>query len=393
MRESGGGRCSALARAYYPGFMTRRELLASLGAAVVAQRAHGAETPVAPVSIGRCRSYDQDLPAVLEKMFDQLGGLGRIVRNRTVTVKLNLTGTASSRFREMAPTLTHVVHPSVVMALVQLLEDAGARRVRLAEGCGSSAGPLEGFLGEFGFDVKALAGLSRNLEFVNTNVLGDARQYARLKVPAGATLFPAYDLHPVYEQTDVFVSLAKLKYHAVAGVTLALKNCFGIAPASIYSDDAGVGEPNEEARQWRGSILHNGRRAPSGSAPQELDPKSPREAGYRVPRIVAELVAARPVDLCLIDGVQTVAGGEGPWISGLRTLSPGLLIAGTNPVSTDAVAAAVMGYDPRAPRGVEPFLHGDNALILAEKLGIGSTDLKRIEVRGLSIQEALCRFS
>ncbi len=370
--------------------MTRREVLAALGAAAVAG---AAPAPVAPVSIGRCRSYNEDLAEVLRRMFDQLGGLERIVRNRTVTVKLNLTGEASSRFHSMAPTLTHVVHPGVVMALVRSLDDAGARRIRLVEGCGGSAGPLEAFLAGYGYDVKALAALSRKLEFVNTNVLGAARNYARLKVPGGATMFPAYDVHPAYERTDVFVSVAKLKNHAVAGVTLALKNCFGITPAAIYSDDAGSEEPNEHARQWRGSILHSGRRGPARPAPQELDPKSPREAGYRVPRITAELVSARPVDLCLIDGVQTVAGGEGPWISGLRVLSPGLLIAGTNPVSTDTVAAAVMGYDPRASRGVAPFLHGDNTLVLAEKLGVGSADLKRIDVRGLSIEQALCKFS
>jgi uncharacterized protein (DUF362 family) len=33
-------------------------------------------------------------------------------------------------------------------------------------------------------------------------------------------------------------------------------------------------------------------------------------------------------------------------------VKPGVLVAGLNPVSTDAVAAAVMGYSPRAVRGL-----------------------------------------
>jgi hypothetical protein len=62
---------------------------------------------------------------------------------------------------------------------------------------------------------------------------------------------------------------------------------------------------------------------------------------------------------------------------------------GRNAVSTDAVAVAVMGFDqPRAPRGVAPFAACDNHLLLAEQAGLGTADLGRIEVRGLSIPEA-----
>jgi hypothetical protein len=139
-------------------------------------------------------------------------------------------------------------------------------------------------------------------------------------------------------------------------------------------------------------VFHAGKRGPAKSAPQELDPATSRHPGYRVPRIVADLVAARPVDIALIDGIQSVAGGEGPWIKGLRLVEPGVLIAGTNPVTTDAVATAVMGYDPQARKGTKPFATCDNTLLLAEGHGIGTTDLKRIEVRGMPIAQALYRF-
>src|SRR5262249_20295847 len=116
------------------------------------------------------------------------------------------------------------------------------------------------------------------------------------------------------------------------------------------------------------------------------------DPGYRVPHIVADLVAARPVDLAIIDGIESVTGGEGPWIRGLRHVQPGVLIAGTNPVCTDAVGAAVMGYDPQARRGTPPFQTCDNTLLLAEGHGIGTTDLKRIDVRGVSIHDALYQY-
>jgi uncharacterized protein (DUF362 family) len=124
----------------------------------------------------------------------------------------------------------------------------------------------------------------------------------------------------------------------------------------------------------------------------EKDPKSPREGGYRVPRAVADLCAARPIHLAIIDGVISMAGGEGPWVRGSRPVSPGVLIAGVNPVCTDAVGAAVMGFDPMADRGTAPFETCDNTLRLAEELGVGTRDLKRIEVVGLQIADARIPF-
>jgi len=139
-------------------------------------------------------------------------------------------------------------------------------------------------------------------------------------------------------------------------------------------------------------VGHEGKRQPSKSAPQELHFGANHDPGYRVPHIVADLSAARPIDLAIIDGVETVAGGEGPWIRGIRMVQPGVLIAGLNPVCTDAVAAAVMGYNPRATRGTAPFQTCDNTLLLAEGHGVGTTDLSRIDVRGVSIEKALYRF-
>ena len=57
-------------------------------------------------------------------------------------------------------------------------------------------------------------------------------------------------------------------------------------------------------------------------------------------------------------------------------MQPGVLLAGLNPVCTDAVATAVMGYDPRAARGTAPFRTCDNTLLLAEGHGVGTTELE-----------------
>lgn len=369
--------------------LTRREVLALLGAAAAAP---AKEAPTAPVAVARCRTYDQEMVTTLSTLMDQIGGLDRLVKNKTVTIKLNLTGSPALKVQGMALGLTHYTHPAMVEAFLTLLDRAGARRIRLVESCWATGGPLEEYLLDSGWRVRRLQSASSKVEFENTNALGLGKRYSRLKVPTGGHMFPAYDLNHSYEDTDVFMTIAKLKNHATCGVTLALKNSFGITPASIYGDDAGEQEPNEHPTKGRGAVLHAGKRQPAKSAPGELRPGFSHDAGYRVPRIVADLSVARPIDLAIIDGIETIAAGEGPWIRGVRPVSPGVVMAGTNPVTTDAVATAIMGYDPRADRGTAPFQECDNTLKLAEAHGVGTTDLKRIEVRGVSIQQALYRF-
>ncbi len=108
--------------------------------------------------------------------------------------------------------------------------------------------------------------------------------------------------------------------------------------------------------------------------------------------MTADLAGARPIHLAVIDGIHTVAGGEGPWVKHCRPVHAGLLVAGMNPVTTDAVSTALMGFDPLAARGTAPFEACDSTLQLAEEKGIGTRDLKRIEVLGTPISKARISF-
>jgi hypothetical protein len=94
----------------YPLGMTRRELIALMATAPLVR---AKDAPTAPVSIARCRTYDGDLSGELSTMFDQLGGLGRIVKNKTVTIKVNLTGSPGVRFQGKPLGLTHYTHPKM----------------------------------------------------------------------------------------------------------------------------------------------------------------------------------------------------------------------------------------------------------------------------------------
>jgi uncharacterized protein (DUF362 family) len=361
--------------------ISRRELMAA--AATLAPRALAA-APVSTVAIARCRAYDAGLEPALSRMFDQIGGIGSLVRGKTVALKLNLTGNIT-RFPERAD-LPYRNHPSTVLAVTHLLARAGAKRIRLIESF-FPAGQAPELWARYGLDVAAINNVGCKIEWENVQNLGLGKQYVRLKVPWGGYTFPAYDLNHSYVDCDVFASLSKLKNHWIAGVTMAMKNSFGNAPCSLYGGDCGP-DGNENPRQERGQVLHQGNRTPPRGIPQELHPDSPRDPGYRVPRIVTDLVGVRPIHLAIVDGIESIRGGEGAWNPGVQMVRPGLLLAGTNPVCVDAVCTAVMGYDPRAERGTKPFVRGDNTMLLAEAVGIGSADLSRIEVAGLSIKEA-----
>jgi uncharacterized protein (DUF362 family) len=338
----------------------------------------------AAVAIVSCKTYGPEIKAALRQCFDLIGGVEKLVRNKTVTIKINLTGTIFRRFLNRPVGETFMTHSDTVMSLLALLFDSGAARVRLVESLQSQAS-LQEILPDAGWDVNALNALGK-VECENTRNLGFGKSYATLPVPFGGYMFSSLELNHSYHDTDVMISLAKLKRHITAGVTLSMKNLFGITPNSLYGSEAG----SEKAIEGR-MPLHD----PAGFEKLTLPGLKAevpwRDPFSRVPRIVVDACAARPIDLAIIDGITAMTGGEGPWCSqaaDIHFTAPGLLIAGRNAVSTDAVATAIMGYDPRAARLTHPFDHGDNFLLLAEQAGLGSADLAQIEVRGLSIEKA-----
>jgi uncharacterized protein (DUF362 family) len=348
--------------------------------------------PSAPVALAKCGSYGPELLPALDRMFDQVGGLGRLVKGRTVAIKVNLTGLPTVRLGTLPAERAQWVHPRVIGAVAHLMDRAGARRIRILECPWPSAAPLEETMIRAGWDPGEILGAARTIDLLNVNWLGDAREYRRFEVPGGGLLFPSYLLHPAFHDCDTFVSLTKLKDHMAAGVTLSMKNCFGNLPTTVYGDHVPGDEPLAVPNSGRAAVFHQGSRQPPSIAAPEIDTSTPRHQGYRIPRVVVDICAARPIDLSLIDGIETMAGSEGPWGGG-EGCRPGVLVAGTNCVNTDAVAAAVMGYDPMAPAGTPPFRDCDNTLELAEGLGLGSRDLEAIEVAGTPIGGARFDFA
>ena len=155
-------------------YCSRRKFIGAVGATagMLLTRPYSALAETAPVSrvaVGVCPQYGRGVTDTMGTMFDQLGGLEKLVGGKTVAVKLNLTGMSYDRLHHLPPGVTHWVHPDVVGATVRLLAKAGASRVRLLESPMNTAEPLEEFMLSANWDPRDYENLGTRVEFENTN--------------------------------------------------------------------------------------------------------------------------------------------------------------------------------------------------------------------------------
>lgn len=165
--------------------------------------------------------------------------------------------------------------------------------------------------------LELLEGLS--VEFLNLSEDdGEVHEVAGKKLRLPRTVLDA----------DCFINLPKMKTEGHVSVTLSVKNLFGVP------------------MRRRKSQLHG-----------KLDEILP---------YLAKVISS---DLVVVDCI-TAMEGNGPIIGTPREL--GILVAGTNAVSVDAVCASIMGFDPREIRH----------LARAHEMGLGEIDVERIDVVG-----------
>lgn len=317
--------------------------------------------PDAVAAIAQASTYD--LPVLRRALEEMLGNIGgwrdKVTTGARVGIKVNLTGGTWWDEADKPPaTEMFVTHPAVVGALCELLRDMGARDLIIMDGLGDEAS-----FQKWGYaDVAAPLG-AQLLDLCRPDPFADFRTFP---VGRGAYIYDQFGLHASLNELDAFISVGKLKCHSTTGVTLSLKNLIGLAPIRLYRLDE----------------QDNNRSAFHGSAQMDS----------RLPRVIIDLCRARPIDLALIDGVVTAEGGAGPWDAGLSQVRPGLLVAGRDPVAVDAVATTLMGFDPEAPGGTSPFLHGDNHLALAHDSGLGTHVLREVTIAGPPIQGLVHAF-
>ena len=310
------------------------------------------------VAIARAATYDPDLiRKQVRGMIDLLGGLGDIVKpGSKVAIKVNLTGGGLYNLPAGAIEIeSYITHPMVVQALGEAVLDAGAKEIYLMDGLFADNSWIV-----FQYDKVARA---LGAWLIDLNKPYPYTDFVDIPVGEGAYIYETYKLNPLLQEVDAFMSVSKMKCHYSAGVTHTMKNLIGITPVQFYSANRGD--------TWR-SGLHG----------------SNTEMPQRLPRVIVDLNRVRPVNFGIVDGVMAAEGGEVPRGS-FNAVKPGVLLAGKNPVATDAVATAVNGFDPTAEMPNAPFLHGVNHLNLAAEMGLGPNKLSEIDVVGEQIKDVL----
>ena len=375
--------------------LPRRRFLqtAALAAVSVPGWSKPAQVPRTPTAIQICNRYDYTkIRDLLNSMFDEVGGVRSLVKNQFVTIKVNLVNSPANVWSGVPYWMTTVVHPIVAKAAGSLLVEYGAKRVTFCdqlpfdEAHDADFAKYDYNISEFNqvMDGKAV--------FENTRNKGRHGAYDLAKVPYGGLLATAWEVNQSYTKTDVIVSMTKMKSHISGGVTLGMKNMFGVPPSSMYGED-GLDGPNENATGYRGQTMHGCTKKPSTSVETFNGKTIEDDHGFNVPQFIVDLNAAFPVELTIIDGISTISNAEGTWNGSLvEVCRPNLLIVGRNPVCTDSVGAAVMGFDPDAADRTPPFANGINCLKLARNMGLGENRLSMLDVVGVPIETACYNF-
>jgi uncharacterized protein (DUF362 family) len=292
---------------------------------------------------------DAEVEAAVRETIELAGGVPEKVRRaRKILIKPNYVGAnskpSSDAIKRYQGRLVSCSEPCVTRAVVAAVRAANpSAEIVFAEGIDARAPRTAEDVFAW-MDAPRLAG-EFGLRLLNAN---DA-PVVPVPVPGGGLIHRAVHLNAALADVDAVVSVAKLKAHGTAGVTMSVKNMFGILPRSYYGST-------------HRNFMHTNY--------------------FRLMRIVVDIATTLKPDLAVVDGLVASDFGMDH-----QPRPMNLLLAGHDPVATDAVGAACMGFDPQADFPVEPFVVSENHLRLAASAGVGTLDLASTEVRGASIAD------
>ena len=310
-------------------------------------------------------TYDDVNGGVLQKvqyLFEQLGGISDIFSSgKKVVIKINLTGGSGNatnpKLNGVPITEAMWSNPAVVKAVTQLIIDAGVSPGDITIGDSLSSGDsYDNSVFQDYVDIQNSLGCQ----------LVDLSQgtFVDISTGSGYFNFSSLTMNQILRDTDVYVSIPKLKQHAEAGLTCSIKNQVGSVPQALY-ETASI--------QYRRQAIHS--------------PTNGSSATF-LPRSICDLFAARPVHFAVVDGIKNARGGEGVWNPNFIPYESHVMFAGKDPVATDSVGAYLMGLDSEAAKLQLPGDNGygdtecDNYLNLLYSKGIGTNQLNEINIVG-----------
>jgi uncharacterized protein (DUF362 family) len=240
------------------------------------------------VAILRADEYSEQLAR------DLMNGLRLFdlnVRGKTVLLKPNLV--------DFLPGVPINTHPLLVAAAAECFRRLGAASVVVGEGPGHQR-DTELVLSESGF--RNLLD-ERRIPFVDLN----RDQLVKTKLRANYTGLGHLWLPHTVLNANIVVSMPKVKTHHWSGVSLGMKNLFGVVPGAKYG--------------WPKNILHW----------RGIEPS------------IVDICATVPIHFVIADAISAMEG-NGPLAGSSRAL--GKVILADDPVAADATCARLMGFAP-----------------------------------------------
>ena len=242
--------------------------------------------------IAKAADYSVDLKSIILSALKELGVHGSEIKGKRILLKPNLV--------EPHQGAGHInTHPLIVQGAIEAFYSLGAAQVMVGEGPGHIR-DTQLVIEESGFiDI-----LGRNrVPFIDLNndqviTVPNAGQKTDLKT----LTFPS-----ALKKVDWIVSMAKMKTHHWAGVTLSMKNLFGVMPGNYYG--------------WPKNVLHF--------------------AG--IDKAIFDINMTLKPHFAIIDGIVGMEG-DGPIMGTPK--KAGVIILGRNLPAVDATAARIMGINP-----------------------------------------------
>lgn len=313
--------------------MNRRQFIKTAAGAAALTAVDGCNPATAYAStsgrtfIGAADTYNADLVSIIDAGLREFPNFN--VNGKSVLLKPNLVETSESD----RPINTH---PAVVIAAAEVMRRAGASKVTIADGPGHRR-DTELVLAQSGLGV---ALKEAKLPFVDLNY----DEVVPVSNLGGRTRLKTLYLPRTVVSSDVVVSLAKLKTHHWAGVTLSMKNTFGLMPGLVYG--------------WPKNILH----------------------WQGIEQSIVDIVSTVKPQFGIVDGIVGMEG-DGPLMGTAKPV--GAIMMSDRLASLDASCAAVMGLAP------------DRIWYISElaRRGFGSASTANIEQRGETIKRFKSRFS
>ncbi|MCC5910268.1 MAG: DUF362 domain-containing protein [Clostridiaceae bacterium] len=234
------------------------------------------------------------------------------------------------------PYTATVVGPRTLRTLIQHIKNKSPDKIIIATGSGGD--DTKKVFETVGYN-KIIA--EEKIEFIDLNY----GPYIDLAL--GHDIIETTKINKLIEETDVLISFTQLKQHEEATVSAAIKNiALGWPPGEIHGfpkKSLGIHED-----------LHG---------------------------FIVAMAKKIPIDLSIVSLDKTMIG-TGP-SDGKAVNTEGLIIASTDPVAADAIAARLLGFLPQAVQ----------YLYRLYKDGIGEADPKNMTIRGLTLEEAEKLFS